>query len=638
MTIKINQEKYEFSKNLTGFGLLDLAKIQNKREIVALKINGILKDLSTEIQDNDSIEFVKLNTSEGLNVLRHSCAHLLATAVLRLYKDAKITIGPSVENGFYYDIDYPFKEEDLSKIEDEMKKITKESLRFERSELSIKDAKRLFKDNKYKLELIDEIDKKEKVGFVSIYRLGDFVDLCRGPHLPNTSYLKAFKLTKLAGAYWRADLKNSMLSRVYGVAFASKDELDSYIKLLEEAEKRNHLKLGKELDLFSIHEEGPGFPFFHPKGMIIWNELLNFWRVEHKNAGYVEIKTPIILNRNLWTVSGHWENYRQNMYTLKIDNEDYAIKPMNCPGGLIYYKEKIHSYKEFPLRVGEIGQVHRHELSGVLNGLFRVRSFHQDDAHIFMTEEMIKDEILGVLNLAEKFYSIFGLTYHLELSTMPEKHIGEVKQWEIATDGLKSALNSTSLKYKINEGDGAFYGPKIDIHLKDAIGRTWQCGTIQLDMNLPKRFDITYEGQDGKKHQPVMIHRVIYGSIERFMGILIEHFAGKFPLWLSPEQIRIIPVGHAFDKYANEVSDKLKQEFRVSVDISDDTLGKKIRNAEVDKVNYILVVGDKEESVKSVNVRIRGEKKQKLMLLNDFKKAIQKELDAKSLKSELINV
>ncbi|MBU0461560.1 MAG: threonine--tRNA ligase, partial [Nanoarchaeota archaeon] len=450
---------------------------------------------------------------------------------------------------------------------------------------------------------------------ISVYRQGNFADLCRGPHLPNTGRIKAFKIMKLAGAYWRGDAKNKQLQRVYGISFFDKKELKQYVEQREEAEKRDHRKLGKQLNLFSVHDEGPGFPFFHPKGMVIWNELMKFWREQHRIAGYVEVKTPIMLNRALWEKSGHWMNYRENMYTTKIDEQDFAIKPMNCPGGMLLYKTNMHSYRELPIRMAEVGLVHRHELSGVLAGLFRVRCFHQDDAHIFMRPDQIKEEILGVLKLSDKFYKTFSLDYHLELSTRPAKSIGTDEQWELATNGLKSALDATGIKYKINEGDGAFYGPKIDLHIKDAIGRTWQCGTIQLDMSLPERFELTYEGEDGQKHRPIMIHRVIYGSMERFLGVLIEHYAGKFPLWLSPVQARILPIADRHHDYAEQVYKRLFDVgIRAELDVRAESTPKKVRDAQVEYVNYILVVGDKEMQNNMVNVRTRdnvvhGEKK-----------------------------
>jgi threonyl-tRNA synthetase len=601
-----DQTKIGFKEGVTGIDIAKKIGIGLAKAALAIEVNSKLQDLSLPINENAKIKIITFKDKKGVEVFRHSTAHVLAEAVVELFPDAKPTIGPVVDEGFYYDFDKkePFTPEDLVKIEKKMQEIVKKELAFERKDITKTEAKKLFKDNKFKLELIDEYEDK-----LSTYKQGKFVDLCRGPHIQSTGQIGAFKLTKISSAYWKGDSNNPQLQRIYGISFPEKKELKDYLTLMEEAEKRNHRKLGKELDLFSIHDEAPGMPFFHAKGMIIWNELINFWREEHRKAGYVEVKTPIILNRKLWEMSGHWENYRDNMYTLKIDNFDYAVKPMNCPGGMLLYKEKIHSYKEFPLRLAEIGLVHRHELSGVLSGLFRVRAFHQDDAHIFMTEEQIKDEILGVLNLADKFYNVFGLGYHLELSTRPAKSVGNDLQWEKATAGLKAALDSTGKKYKINEGEGAFYGPKIDLHIKDAIGRTWQCGTIQLDMSFPERFDLTFEGKDGRKHRPVMIHRVIYGSMERFLGVLIEHFAGKFPLWLSPLQVTILPIADRHVKYAEEVKKKMFEAgLRVELDDRAESTSKKVRDAQVQQINYILVVGDNEEKNGTVNVRTRDNK------------------------------
>ena len=483
-----------------------------------------------------------------------------------------------------------------------MKKIVKEKLEFSRIDLPSDEAKEKQKHEPYKVEMIDELGDDT----VSLYKNGDFVDLCKGPHVPHTGKIKAFKLTKLAGAYWRGKAENKQLQRVYGVAFPDKKQLKEYLNMLEEAEKRDHRKIGKELKLFSLHEEGPGFPFFKPKGMIIFNKLLEFWREEHTKENYQEIKTPIMLSKELWKRSGHWDNYRENMYTSEIEDHAYAIKPMNCPGGMLMFKEDIHSYRDFPLRVGEIGLVHRHELSGTLGGLFRVRAFHQDDAHIFMTEEQIRSEILDLIKLIDRMYSTFGLTYHMELSTRPEKSIGSDEQWEAETEGLRSALEDTGREYVINEGDGAFYGPKIDFHIKDCLGRTWQCGTIQLDMSLPERFELTYEGKDNQKHRPVMIHRVIFGSIERFLGILIEHYAGKFPLWMNPLQVRVLTVADRLNDYAEEVVSKLRSEgIRSEVDSRSESVSKKVREAQLEKINYILVVGEKELENNKVNVRTR---------------------------------
>ena len=574
-----------------------------KSEALAARINGQPRDLSTVLQAGDDVEYIDFKSRQGREIFWHSAAHVLAHAVKSLYPDTKLAIGPATDDGFYYDFDReePFTPEDLKKIEGEMKKIVRQNLAFERSDANKTEALRLAKEEPYKTELINELAEDT----VTVYKQGEFVDICRGPHVPSTGLIRAFRLTKVAGAYWRGLSQNRQLQRIYGVAVPTKDELKSYLTMLEQAMQRDHRKLGKQLRLFSFHDEGPGFPFWHPKGMFIFNRLVQFWREEHEKAGYVETKTPIILHRKLWEQSGHWDNYKESMYYTKIDSEDYAVKPMNCPGGMLMYLETVHSYRELPMRVGEIGLVHRHELSGVLSGLFRVRMFHQDDAHIFMTESQIKDEILGVLNLAKRFYSKFGLGYHLELSTRPEKSVGTDEQWETATKGLKDALDSTGEGYKINEGDGAFYGPKIDLHIKDALGRTWQCGTIQLDMALPERFKLTYMGEDGRNvHRPVMIHRVIYGSLERFIGILIEHYAGRFPLWLSPEQVRILSVAERFGDYARKVADSYREKgIRATVDNRSESVSKKVREAQLEKVNYILVVGEKELAEQSVTVR-----------------------------------
>jgi len=525
----------------------------------------------------------------------------MAQAILRLYKDAKLTIGPIVEDGFYYDIDMEtVSEADFPKIEAEMKKIIKEKIPVERKEVTKSEATEFYKDEPYKLEMVSALAD----GTISFYKQGEFTDLCRGPHIPHTGFIKAFKLMKVSGAYWRADQSKAQLQRIYGTAFFEKKELDEYLNFLEEAKKRNHRKLGAALDLFSFHDEAPGMPFFHAKGMAVWNALLDYWREEHRAAGYVETKTPIMLNRALWERSGHWANYRENMYTSRIDEIEYAIKPMNCPGGMLLYNVKPHSYKDLPLRAAEIGLVHRHELSGVLSGLFRVRAFHQDDAHIFMTPDQIEIEILGVLKLVERIYKTFGLGFHLELSTRPVKSIGTDEQWEMATNGLKSALNTYGMAYKINEGDGAFYGPKIDVHIKDALNRTWQCGTIQLDMSLPERFDLSYVGKDNEKHRPVMIHRVIYGSIERFFGILTEHFAGKFPLWMSPVQAVVLPINDELVPYAKEVKTELeKAGLRTELDDRTESLNRKIREAQLNYVPLILTIGQKERDGKTLSVR-----------------------------------
>ena len=571
------------------------------RNCVAMELDDTLVDLSTVVEADAGVRLITKKDPEGLEVMRHSAAHVMAQAVLRLYKDAKLTIGPVVEGGFYYDIDMePVSEDDFSKIETEMKKIIKAKLPLQRKGVSKAEALAFYKDEPYKLEMISELED----GNISLYEQGEFTDLCRGPHVPHTGFVKAIKLTKVSGAYWRADQSKAQLQRVYGTAFFDKKELKAHLAFLEEAKKRNHRKIGQALDLFSFHDEAPGMPFFHARGMVIWNELLEYWRQEHRDDGYVETKTPIMLNRALWEKSGHWENYRENMYTSRIDDLEYAIKPMNCPGGMLLFGNKPHSYRELPLRAGEIGLVHRHELSGVLNGLFRVRAFHQDDAHIFMTPDQIQAEILGVLHLVDRIYSTFGLGFHLELSTRPEKSIGTDEQWEQATTGLAAALNEYGQGYVVNEGDGAFYGPKIDVHIKDALARTWQCGTIQLDMNMPERFDLTYIDKDNDRHRPIMIHRVIYGSIERFLGILIEHFAGKFPLWLNPVQAIILPLNDGLVPYALEVKSSLAVTgLRVEVDTRTESLKKKVREAQLNYIPLILTVGEKEKESGALSVR-----------------------------------
>ncbi|MFA6089210.1 MAG: threonine--tRNA ligase [Candidatus Woesearchaeota archaeon] len=619
----------EFENEITGEKIALSISEGLARASMAIKVNDKLQDMTTPITENSKIQLLTFKDKEGKEVFWHSTAHVLAQAVTRLFPEAKPTIGPTIENGFYYDFDFrPFTPEDLPLIEKEMNKIIDERQAISKEEISKQNALKIFENNEFKKELIEEYSDSK----LTIYKQGEYVDLCRGPHIINTSKIKAFKLTKISGAYWRADANNKQLSRIYGVSYTDKKDLNEYLRLLEEAEKRNHIKLGKEHGLFSFHEEGPGFPFFKPKGMIIWNELLNYWHEVHDKWNYKEIKTPIMLNKMLWEKSGHWTNYRENMYTTKIDEVDFAIKPMNCPGGMLVYNEEIHSYRELPFRCGEIGLVHRHELSGALNGLFRVRCFHQDDAHIYMTEEQIKSEILGVLKLADEMYSTFGLSYHLELSTRPVKSIGTDEAWKIATEGLKSALDSTGREYKINEGDGAFYGPKIDIHIKDALGRTWQCGTIQLDMNNPERFDLTYEGEDGKKHRPIMIHRVIYGSMERFFGILTEHFAARFPLWLSPVQVKLLPIADRHIEYAKLVSEKLRSsKIRVAIDNRSETINKKVRDAQIEQVNYILVIGDKEVEANTVNIRTRDNRVVGAKDIDEFEKKISEEITKRLL-------
>ena len=592
------------------------------KKSVAGKVDGELKDMSYVLDHDAKVEFITTDTEEGEEIIRHSAAHLMAQAVVRLFPGTKVTIGPAIENGFYYDFDSDeqFTPEDLEKIEAEMKKIAKEDLKIERVMMSRDEAIKHFENlgEIYKVEIIKDIAKGDELSF---YKQGEFMDLCRGPHVPSTSYIKAFKLKSVAGAYWRGDAKNKMLQRIYGFAFSNNDKLKDYLAFLEEAEKRDHRKLGKELELFFVSEYGPGFPIFLPKGMVLKNTLIDLWRKEHKKAGYVEIQTPTMLNKELWETSGHWFNYRENMYTTTIDETDFAIKPMNCPGGILTYKNKIHSYKDLPERVGELGHVHRHEFSGALHGLMRVRAFTQDDAHIFMTPEQIESEIIGVVQLIDKFYrGIFGFDYSIELSTKPEKAIGAQEIWDKAEAGLKGALERIGVPYKLNPGDGAFYGPKLDFKIKDAIGRTWQCGTIQLDFNLPERFDIHYIGEDGEKHRPVMIHRVVYGSIERFIGILIEHYAGAFPMWLAPTQVRILTLNDDVVPYAKEIKAILEaHDIRVELDDRAETIGYKIREANGKyKIPMQLVIGKSEAENREVNVRRFGEKDQKTMKLEDF--------------------
>ena len=553
---------------------------------------------------------INIKENNSLNTLNHSCAHLLAQAVKHLYPNAKFWVGPVIEDGFYYDIDLGdevIKEEDLPKIEKEMKKCAKDGKKIIRYEISKEEALEQFKDDPYKIDLISRMDENDTV--ISCYTQGDFTDLCRGPHVDNVKLLKYFKLLKVSGAYWKGDSKNKMLQRIYGICFDTEEDLNDYLNMLEEAKKRDHRKIGRELELFMISEYGPGFPFWLPNGMIIFNELKNFWYDEHTKAGYQFVQTPIMLNKELWEISGHWYNYRENMYTSVIDDNEFAIKPMNCPGGMLVYKNKIHSYKDLPLRVGELGLVHRHEASGALSGLFRVRTFTQDDAHIFMTKEQIKEEIANIILLYKRFYDIFNLDFTIELSTRPEeKYIGDISVWDNSEKALAEACELAGFSYKINPGDGAFYGPKLDFKLKDAIGRIWQCGTIQLDMNLPERFDLTYVDRDGSKQRPIMVHRALFGSFERFIGVITEHFAGAFPLWLSPVQINIIPVNNEYHlEYAKELKEKLlTYNFRVQLDDRDEKLSYKMRESQTKKIPYTLIIGDKEKDSNSVSYREFG--------------------------------
>lgn len=596
----------------SGVSVLDVAKSISEglaRSIVAAEVDGEVVGLDAVLDKDCSVNLLKFEDKEGREVFRHTSSHILAQAIKRLYPDAKLAIGPAIDNGFYYDIDleHSLVPEDLEALEKEMKKIAKEDLKIERFELPREEAIKLMqeKGEDYKVELIEDLPEDAVISF---YKQGDFTDLCAGPHLLSTKKVKAVKLTSVAGAYWRGDENRKMLQRIYGVSFEKNKDLEEHLHMLEEAKKRDHRKLGKELGLFMIPEEGPGFPLMLPKGMALKNALLEYWREVHRAAEYVEIETPIILNRKLWETSGHWYHYKENMYTVKIDEEDYAIKPMNCPGGMLYYKSEMHSYRDFPMRVAELGRVHRHELSGALHGLMRVRAFTQDDAHIFMLPEQIRDEIKGVISLIDGIYKTFGFEYHLELSTRPEDSMGSDEEWEAAENGLRGALEELNLPFVVNEGDGAFYGPKIDFHLTDCIGRTWQCGTIQLDMQLPRQFDATYIGQDGEKHRPVMIHRVAFGSIERFIGILIEQYAGKFPVWLAPTQVKIIPISDKYADYAEKVRKELFDNgLRVEVDGRVEKVGFKIREAQLEKVPYMVIVGEKEEAENNISVRSRDE-------------------------------
>lgn len=604
------------------------------RNACACKIDGEVKDLRTVIESDCALEILTFDDEDGKRTFNHTASHIMAQAVKRLYPDVKLTIGPAIHDGFYYDFDVetPFSPEDLEKIEAEMKKIVKEGFALEKFELSPDEAIKLMeeKNEPYKVELIKEhADKGENISF---YKQGEFTELCAGPHLADVKPVKAFKLTNCTGAYWRGDAKNKMLCRVYGTAFPKASMLEEHMAMLEEAKKRDHRKIGKELELFTIMEEGPGFPFFLPKGMALKNTLIDYWREIHRESGYYEIQTPMILNRALWERSGHWDHYKQNMYTTVIDDEDYAIKPMNCPGGILVYKTKMHSYKDLPLRMGELGLVHRHELSGALHGLMRVRCFTQDDAHIFMTREQIKEEIKGVVKLIDKVYNTFGFEYHIELSTKPEDSMGSEEDWEIATDALRDAVTELGYDFEVNEGDGAFYGPKLDFHLTDCLGRTWQCGTIQLDFQLPERFELEYVGADGAKHRPIMIHRVVFGSIERFIGILTEHFAGAFPTWLAPVQVKLLPIADRHLDYLNAIKDRLeKRGIRCEIDDRSEKIGFKIRSAQLEKVPYMLVAGDKDIENSTVSVRSRKDGEQGACSVDEFIQKIEKEIETKSL-------
>ena len=604
------------------------------RNACCCRINGAVKDLRTVVDSDCEFEVLTFDEEDGKKAFNHTASHVMAQAGKRLYPDTKLTIGPAIENGFYYDFDVetPFGPEDLEKIEKEMKKIIKENYPIEKFELPVDEAIKLMQDKgePYKIELINEHAGKGEA--ISFYKQGEFTELCAGPHIPEMKVIKAFKLTNCTGAYWRGDAKNKMLCRVYGIAFPKASMLEDYLQMLEEAKKRDHRKIGKELELFTIMEEGPGFPFFLPKGMDLKNALIDYWREVHKKAGYLEIQTPMILNRALWERSGHWDHYKDNMYTTVIDDEDYAIKPMNCPGGILVYKTKMHSYKDLPLRMGELGLVHRHELSGALHGLMRVRCFTQDDAHIFMTREQIKDEIKGVVQLIDSVYSTFGFEYHIELSTQPEDSMGAKEDWDIATEALRNAITELGYDYEVNEGDGAFYGPKLDFHLTDCLGRTWQCGTIQLDFQLPERFELEYIGADGEKHRPIMIHRVVFGSIERFIGILTEHFAGAFPTWLAPVQVKFLPIADRHADYAREIMEKLEAKgIRCELDDRSEKTGFKIRAAQMEKVPYMIIVGDKDVEAGTVSVRSRKNGDEGATTVDEFVARIEKEIAEKSL-------
>ncbi|MDF3002199.1 MAG: threonine--tRNA ligase [Bacillota bacterium] len=617
-----------------GASILDVAKSIHHglaKEAVAGKVNGKVQGLDYKLEEDSELEILKFEDSEGNHTFRHTSSHILAQAVKRLFPDAKLGIGPAIDNGFYYDFDleHRFSDEDLAALEKEMAKIVQENFPVERFELPREEAVKYMEERQepYKVELIRDLPEDAVISF---YKQGDFTDLCAGPHMPSTGAVKAVKLMNVAGAYWRGSEKNKMLQRIYGTSFPKQKQLDEYLERLEEAKKRDHRKIGKEMDLFAIYEEGPGFPFFMPKGMVIRNELETFWRKAHRERGYQEIKTPLILSEALWHTSGHWDHYQNNMYFTKIDEGDYAVKPMNCPGAMLAYKRKMYSYRDFPMRMAEMGQVHRHELSGALHGLMRVRTFTQDDAHIFMLPEQIKDEIVGVIDFIDYVYNIFGFKYHVELSTRPEDSMGTEEEWNMATSALQGALTEKGLPFIINEGDGAFYGPKIDFHLEDCLGRTWQCGTIQLDFQMPQRFELTYVGSDGEKHTPIMIHRVIFGSIERFIGILTEHFAGKFPLWLAPVQIKLLTVTEKFAEYAETVGKRLSNEgFRVEVDVRNEKIGYKIREARNERVSYIGVIGEKETETGTLTVRSSKEGELGAVGLDEFIEKLKKEIEDK---------
>jgi len=637
--VKVKLKDGSIKEVAKGTSVYDIAAAISGRlakEAVVGEVNGKTVDLSYKINDDCELNILKFEDHEGAHAFRHTSSHIMAQAVKRLFPDTKLAIGPAIDNGFYYDFDteHKFVPEDLERIEAEMQRIIKEDLKLERFELPRDEAIKFMaeKGEAYKVELINDLPED---AIISFYQQGDFVDLCAGCHVSSTKEVKSIKLLSLAGAYWRGNEKNKMLQRIYGTSFPKASMLEEYLNMLEEAKKRDHRKLGKELELFSLMEEGPGFPFMLPKGMVVKNNLLKYWRELHDRANYVEIETPIMLNRHLWETSGHWFHYKDNMYTLLIDEEDFAVKPMNCPGCMLVYKTAMRSYKDLPLRMGEIGRVHRHELSGALHGLMRVRAFTQDDAHIFMLPEQIKDEIIGVVNLIDEVYKTFGFSYHVELSTRPEKSMGSDEDWKLAEESLKAALEEMQVPYKLNPGDGAFYGPKIDFHLRDCLGRTWQCGTIQLDMQMPQRFDLSYIGRDGEKHRPIMIHRVAFGSIERFMGILIEEFAGKFPAWLAPVQVKLLTIADRHTPYAEEVVAKLRSKgIRVELDDRAEKIGFKIREAQLEKGPYMLIIGDKEAELGGVSVRSRDIGELGSMPLDAFIETLLVEIGERSLKSK----
>ena len=630
--IKVTLEdgfEVSFPAGITCQEVLQELKGRNTGAIAAL-IDGRESDLTTRLDESCRLEFIDFDSPRGARIYRHTASHILAQAVKRLYPGARLGIGPAIDTGFYYDFEFdePISADDLDRIEKEMNRIIAEDLPLRRLEPSRREIKKVFsKENEpYKLELIEELPEDE---IISCYQQGDFIDLCAGPHLTSTGRVNAIKLTGLAGAYWRGDERNPMLQRIYGTAFPTQDQLKEHLHRLEEARKRDHRKLGRELDLFSFQEEGPGFPFFHYPGLIVLQELTQFWREEHHRAGYEEIKTPIILNRQLWENSGHWEHFRENMYFTRIDEQDYAVKPMNCPGAMLVYRTRMHSYRDFPRRIAEMGLVHRHELSGTLHGLMRVRSFTQDDAHIFLLPDQVEAEIKGIIDLVERFYHIFGYKYRVELSTRPEKAMGSTEQWEKATAILKRVLGDREIDYRVNQGEGAFYGPKIDFHLRDCLGREWQCSTIQLDFQMPEKFDLTYIGEDGQRHRPVVIHRVIYGAMERFFALLIEHYAGAFPAWLAPVQVVVIPITERHHGYGRDIYRRLAGRFRVSIDERNEKVGYKIREAQLKKIPYMLIVGDREEESRRVAVRSREDGDLGPFAVDDFVRRLQQELEEK---------